>query len=132
MNSVERKTFTANNVPQSHSRQNHNVLPDQMARFITETLLKIPSQNSRASISTTSLKPNQKTLFSTISSLVFGIDHDFQESLVKEDTIQQLMKFWGYPHTINKTVFNPVGAPHTWNTCLQIMYFLAELFMFYF
>ena len=68
INSVERKTFTGNNPPPSHNRHNHNITNDQMARFITETLFKIPSQSNRASIST-SLKPNQTTYNSTINNI---------------------------------------------------------------
>ncbi len=32
---------------------------------------------------------------------------------------------------INKTYFQPVGAPHTWSQCLAMMEWLAELAAFH-
>ena len=78
-NSVERKTLTTGNpnIGASHARHHTQAhTNEQMARLITETLLKIPNQNSRASICT-SLKPNQKTLMSTISNFLYSIDRNF-------------------------------------------------------
>lgn len=37
------------------------------------------------------------------------------------EMIAEIYKIIGYPQTINKTMFQPIGAPHTWNSCLQIL-----------
>ena len=31
-----------------------------------------------------------------------------------------------YPGYLNKTIFMPIGAPHTWHHCLAILDFMAE------
>jgi SMC interacting uncharacterized protein involved in chromosome segregation len=43
------------------------------------------------------------------------------------DTFKNL----GYPYVINKTYFQPVGAPHTWPQCLNMMDWLGELAAFH-
>ncbi len=43
-----------------------------------------------------------------------------------------VFKTLGYTQGINKTVFQPVGAPHTWGVCLQMMNWLAELANFHY
>ena len=67
-----------NSREKSHNRQHGNTKAQEhkMTKVITEALLKNPSQSRRNSISTY-LQPNQRTLYSTISSLLNCIDHHF-------------------------------------------------------
>jgi SMC interacting uncharacterized protein involved in chromosome segregation len=41
------------------------------------------------------------------------------------------MRNLGYPYKLDKSYFTPVGAPHTWNHCLTMMAWLAELANFH-
>lgn len=56
---------------------------------------------------------------------------EFDESFRYEDMdaefLPELFKALGYTTPVNKNIFNPVGAPHTWPTCLTLMYWLAQL-----
>lgn len=45
--------------------------------------------------------------------------------------LPELFKSLGYPFVINKTYFQPVGAPHTWPQCLAMMDWLAEVVTFH-
>lgn len=45
--------------------------------------------------------------------------------------IPEIFKALGYPNTISKTYFQPVGAPHTWGQCLAMMEWLADLVTFH-
>ena len=45
--------------------------------------------------------------------------------------IPEIYKALGYPNTISKTYFQPVGAPHTWGQCLAMMEWLADLASFH-
>jgi SMC interacting uncharacterized protein involved in chromosome segregation len=33
----------------------------------------------------------------------------------------------GHFGTISKNIFTPVGAPHTWTTCISLMHWLTQL-----
>lgn len=130
-NSAERNTMTGGHYV-SHVRSKEQPMShEQMANFITQTMLKIPSQNSRSSL-TGYLKGNQKILYSTIGSLMRVIDRSFEDSILDPETVINIMKFWGYQVNIHKTVFMPVGAPHTWGACLGMLYYLADITNFFF
>jgi hypothetical protein len=60
------------------------------------------------------------------------IDRCFEKAPLDLELIPPLLMFWGYPHNYNKSVFQPVGAPHTWPVCMQMMEFLAEVGLFIF
>ncbi len=75
----------------------------------------------------TNFKSNSKTLLNTIGTFLNSIDGSFEVGSVEVDHIIDIFRFMGYPHTINKNIFNPVGAPHTWTACLQLMQFMGEL-----
>ncbi len=102
-----------------------------MASTINNALLRLPNQGNRSSISN-SLQPKASTLISTISAFMNSIDRNFQKSNLDVESIPQLLTFWGYPHSYNKSVFQPIGAPHTWPNCLQMMQFLAEITTYFF
>jgi len=38
----------------------------------------------------------------------------------------------GYNGILNKKIFNPIGAPHTWPFCLALMEWIGELANFYY
>lgn len=95
-----------------------------MTSNILAALLKIPNQGNRSSLSN-SLQPKTSTMINTISSFMNSIDHQFEKNYLDIDSIPQLLNFWGYPHSYNKSVFQSIGAPHTWGTCLQMMEFFA-------
>lgn len=94
-------------------------------------LHKVSNENRRGSLGTY-LKPNSKNLMSTIASFLHSLDNHFESSDLELDMIIDLYKMIGYPGNINKTIFQPVGAPHTWPVCLQMMEWLAQLANFYF
>ena len=77
------------------------------------------------SLALTTLKPNQKSLLSTVASLLSSFDDHFEEQNLTIDMMIDVFKTLGYTQSINKTVFQPVGAPHTWGVCLQMMNWLA-------
>ena len=122
-NSKERKTM---NNSQSHlfsqnrNANNSRALEQKMTKKIIDVVLKNPKEPKRSSIST-NLPPNQKTLLSTITSLMYSIDINFEQSFLDIELIMQILTFWGYPYHYNKTVFQPIGAQHTWHSCLQMM-----------
>jgi SMC interacting uncharacterized protein involved in chromosome segregation len=93
--------------------------------------MKRISCDGRYSVSTT-LKPNQKTLINTIAHLLNSFDGKFEPSNLEVDMIIDLFRMLGYPSNINKTYFQPVGAPHTWGQCLQMMDWLASIASFHF
>lgn len=97
---------------------------EKLTKFIIQTLKKISMNGTRYSVSTT-LKPNQKTLIMTISNLLRSFDNNFDESNLTVDMIIEIYKMLGYQANINKTFFQPVGAPHTWTHCLVMMEWLA-------
>jgi SMC interacting uncharacterized protein involved in chromosome segregation len=80
----------------------------------------------------TTIKQTQKTLINIISNLLASFDKVFDEQFLTVDMLIDLFRVLGYPYTINKTVFLPVGAPHTWSQCLQMMEWLAELASFHY
>jgi len=98
------------NMMSNHDRLTKNIL----------SILKRLSFDGRYSVCTT-LKSNQKTLINTIAHLLNSFDDKFQPAQLEVDMLIDLFKMLGYPSTINKTYFQPVGAPHTWGQCLQMM-----------
>ena len=78
-NSKERKTM---NNSQSHlfsqnrNANNSRALEQKMTKKIIDVVLKNPKEPKRSSIST-NLPPNQKTLLSTITSLMYSMDMNF-------------------------------------------------------
>jgi SMC interacting uncharacterized protein involved in chromosome segregation len=50
-----------------------------------------------------------------------SLDHKFERGDVNADLIMDILKAFGYPHNYNKTIFQPIGAPHTWGHCLSIL-----------
>ena len=41
--------------------------------------------------------------------------------------IVEVLRTMGYTANISKNIFNPIGAPHTWGNCLQLMEWISEL-----
>ena len=101
-----------------------------MTKSILETLKKI-YKDTEKSISAAGFKPTQKTLLSTIAAFFNSFDNAFDESSLTIEMIPDIFKGVGYPNTISKTYFQPVGAPHTWGQCLAIMEWLGELASFH-
>lgn len=131
-NSIERKTMTNPQTYQTQSRQiNQQQQNQKMASTINSTLLRLPNQGNRSSISN-SLQPKASTMISTISTFLNSIDRNFQKKDIDIQGIPALLQFWGYPHNYNKSVFQPIGAPHTWPNCLQMMEFFAQIANYFF
>ena len=38
-----------------------------------------------------------------------------------------MLKVFNYTGNLNKNIFQPIGAPHTWVHCLSILDFMAEM-----
>lgn len=100
-----------------------------MGRTINGALMKLPSQGKRSSITLSSAvtQSKAKDVISNVGAFMTLVDSNFDKSMVDFEVVQQLLTFWGYPINYNKSVFQTVGAPHTWFTCMQIMEFLAEV-----
>lgn len=71
-------------------------------------------------------------MISTIASFMNSIDRNFDKTNLDIESIPQLLTFWGYGQNYNKTVFQPVGAQHTWPACLSMMEFFAEITNYFF
>jgi hypothetical protein len=44
-----------------------------------------------------------------------------------EKSILALLRLFNYPGFVGKSIFQPIGAPHTWHHCLSILDFMADL-----
>lgn len=72
-----------------------------------------------------SLKPTQKTLMGVMGILLNAFDSSLDENSFTIEMLPDMFKQFGYPIQINKTLFMPIGAPHTWSHCLMMMDWLA-------
>ena len=95
-----------------------------MSKTIHDVLMKVPNQGKRTSITNT-IKASTGVFMNYIGSFMTLIDRMFDKTFVNSETVPQLISFWGYPENTSKSVFKAIGAPHTWNTCLHMMEFLA-------
>jgi hypothetical protein len=43
------------------------------------------------------------------------------------DVVIDALRIFGYKGNYNKTIFQPIGAPHTWSHCLAILEWFSEL-----
>lgn len=107
---------------------------EEMSRMISNTLEKLPASESsrRYSLSTVAFKPNQRVLLDTIATFLREFDGRFDSSGLDCDMLPEVFKIIGFYSPINKNLFNPVGAPHTWNSCLLIMSWLAGLAVYHY
>ena len=115
--------------PRSHSRnhQNQQQFQHQMVENINMTLNKIGGGEEKRRSVDKELKPNQKTVFNIIASFLHSFDGHFHSGMLDVDLIFEMYRLMGYPGNLHKTIFQPVGAPHTWNHCLQMLEWLSEV-----
>lgn len=102
-----------------------------MTKTIVFTLHKLAKDSKRQSTDTY-LKGNSKSLLSAIATLIGSFDNNFKFTDLESDMIIDIYKFIGYPNNINKTILQPIGAPHTWPVCLQLLEWLCQLANYYF
>lgn len=144
--SVDRKTMTNPSINTQHQNQNQNQNQNQtqnqvqtqsrqanlqlniekMCEKINRALYKFGESGARSSINNT-IQPKGSTLFNNISTFINAIDRNSEKFVVDTENIPAILNFWGYPHFYNKNIFQPIGAPHTWPSCLQMMEYLADI-----
>jgi len=99
-----------------------------MTRNICELMSELtPLDGHRYSSGGFQLKPSQRTLFTVVATFMREFDKSFQYEDIDAEFLIELFRSLGYPHPINKNIFMPVGAPHTWPVCIGLMNWLAQL-----
>ncbi len=68
--------------------------------------------------------------YDVFASLAKAIDQKFDRSDINVDIVLDILKVFNYPGNLNKNIFQPIGAPHTWYNCLGILDFMAEITFF--
>lgn len=105
---------------------------EDMNRSITDVLSLIPPlESGRVSLSNLIYKPGMKTLSSAIATLLSIFDEEIQPSQFDAETILDIFKLFEYPFPVNKNIFLPVGAPHTWSTCLTMVEWLSQIVRYF-
>ena len=64
---------------------------------------------------------SNKIFLDVVCIFIKTIDHKFERGDVNAEGVMELLKFFGYPHNYSKSIFQPIGAPHTWGQCLMIL-----------
>ena len=67
--------------------------------------------------------------FNVLTLLLHGIDGCFKLEYINSSTemVVIALNMFGYKGNCSKSVFQPIGAWHTWSYCLQMLEFVAEL-----
>ena len=101
---------------------------EEMTRTITELMSELtPIDGHRYSSGGFQLKPSQKALLTVCATLMRELDDTFQFEDLDLEFLPEMFKTIGYFSPINKNIFMPVGAPHTWPSCITLMHWLAQL-----
>ncbi len=95
----------------------------EMVKVIMNTLRKLPSYTDKASTST--FGANNSTLTSVIATLLSELSFKVDPAQLSHELIKDYFRLLGYPYKISNNIFTPVGASHTWGSCLQMMEWLA-------
>lgn len=130
--SVDRATFQGSSLTASHPKTpNLSAQSEKMSRYISMVLQKVSNEPQRYSGVVPVLKSTNRSLISVISALMRSVDGHFDSSDLEADMIVELFRMIGYTNNISKTIFQPIGAPHTWPSCLQMVEWLAQLSEFH-
>ena len=141
-----RGTYFPKNKPNSHLTSAHRVdrtthnssLPkhsdkEQADRAITkilEVISKLENPTNTLGISRETLKAGGNKIFFDVYCIFLramdgSTDRAEFNSSNSVDFLIESLKFFGYPKPVSKSLFQPIGAPHTWPACLQILEWLA-------
>ena len=52
---------------------------------------------------------------------------DFNNSATNIELLQDALRIFGFKGNYNRSLFQPIGAPHTWTQCLVILEWFSEL-----
>ena len=77
------------------------------------------------------IKNDQKTVLTLIGNFMGVLDNK-EHVKVDVESIPDIFKALGCPYNVNKNIFNPVGAKHTWGSCLMIINWLAQLACYFY
>lgn len=97
-----------------------------MISRILEVIGKLENPTNTPAISRETLKlGSSKAFFDVLCIFMRAIDGSTERTDITNATSTELLldtlKFFGYKATYNKSTFQPIGAPHTWNQCLSIL-----------
>lgn len=73
------------------------------------------------------LKADTKTVLSTIAAFLTSISPEFDANKLSVENLPELYRLLKHPGNVNKNIFNPVGAKHTWWQCLSVIKWLGQL-----
>ena len=69
----------------------------------------------------------QKVFYDIAHVFLHVIDEGIEREEVTQDSLLSFLRFKEYSGNVNRTIFTPIGAPHTWMHCLAILDWLASL-----
>lgn len=87
-------------------------------------------KNSNTSVSREILKTGgNNVFFNVLAMLLHGIDGCFKLEYINNsmEMVILALNMFGYKGNCSKAIFQPIGAWHTWNSCLAILEWFAEL-----
>lgn len=88
------------------------------------------NNNSPPSVSREILKTGgNNVFFNVLTLLLHGIDGSFKLEYINNsmEMVILALNMFGYKGNCSKAIFQPIGAWHTWNSCLMILEWFAEL-----
>lgn len=69
--------------------------------------------------------PGSKIFFEIIAIFLQVLDQNFEQKDLNVDVIIDIFKMLNYTGNLSKNIFQPIGAPHTWVSCLGMLEWLA-------
>jgi hypothetical protein len=118
---VDRPTYNTSVPKQSDKEQ-----ADRAITKILEVISKLENPTNTLGISRETLKAGgNKIFFDVYCIFLRAMDGntdraEFNNASNSIDLLLESLKFFGYK-TVSKSLFQPIGAPHTWSGCLQIL-----------
>lgn len=134
-----------NNRPTTHERdQNHyhtsltkySTSKVSQAEKVTELSHKImtyvnryqqPQSQYRIITRETIRDGGSKLFYDVFAMLGRVVDDRMEASDLNPEIVTGILNFYRYPGQMNKNIFQPIGAPHTWLHCLNILDFIGEV-----
>jgi len=99
---------------------------DRMISKILNAVGLLPNYTLTSTISRESLKgAGSKVFFDVVTIFLKALDSKIERDSINSETMVDIVKMMGYTGNLNKNIFQPIGAPHTWSYCLSILEWLS-------
>jgi SMC interacting uncharacterized protein involved in chromosome segregation len=125
---VDRPTYNNNtSVSKQQTEKGTQSLQDKMITKILEVVGKLENPTNTPALSRETLKTGSNKAFFDVLCIFFrAIDGhteraEFNSSSTNTELMQDALRVFGYKGNYNRSLFQPIGAPHTWTQCLTIL-----------